>query len=217
MGAILGEGDDSGDQACALTLSGTALPLLPHDPIRWSSWLQGMNFGQASAWGGTSSGLNVTVRGQWCSVMERTHTEIVCEVHSPYPVDGQQQDAHLARVDITSVYNGGLPYLRGEWDIDMGGAPPLLTAVLCPIENNIASCSTAGFLLTIKGSGFGTDPNAVTVDVEVSTGHQTQQQGLNRPTAHSCEYWYCMRQLIVGVNNVCRGLPARMSRSRGRC
>lgn len=72
-------------------------------------------------------------------------------------------------------WGGGVGYIY--WDMDGWGVPPTPTSVMCPETG----CTTAGgFLLTVKGRDFGTDPSSLSLDIEVRlvgslerAGHRT--------------------------------------------
>lgn len=139
------------------------------DPRRAAaSVTQGANFRRQEldpAMGSVSlSGLSVVVRGRSCSgYLERSHASVVCEVD--LSVEVQSRDTHLATVWVSGW--------EASWDLDAGAAPPEVYGVGCPWdpETGLGGCSTAGFVATVDGRGFGSDATVITVEVEnVSAG-----------------------------------------------
>lgn len=105
----------------------------------------------------------INVRGRSCETATKTDTVIVCTVDFGSSLSWYGYD-HLVELGAhyTTPWPDNLWHLY--WDLDGQGVPPDATYYHCP-DNECST--TGGYLLTIQGSGFGTDPSALSVDIEV--------------------------------------------------
>lgn len=95
-------------------------------------------------------------------MVSKSDTEIVCTTDFANNASSFPAENIIEIPGSGSAWGGGVGYIY--WDLDGGGVPPTPTSVLCPETG----CSTAGgFLLTVKGRDFGTDPSALTVEIQV--------------------------------------------------